>query len=145
MTSEQLQLNVLPNAASQQISPLYRRGSPVNLTGYYYVSEVNEGTTVGDGILSTGGFDDFDTNARTFSMQVNLGVDVLHLKFESGEKSFTIGVVATPIDVGRDITPDPEAKPDGNWMWWCIIAGAIVIVLMIADGILENKAGGTIL
>lgn len=76
-----------------------------------------------------------------------LGFEIIHLGYMSGDGSIhIIPVVESPIDIipDMDIYVGPK-KPDGNWMWWCIIAGAIVIVLMIADGILENKAGGTIL
>ncbi len=76
---------------------------------------------------------------------VFLGFEVIHLGYRTADgKLEIIPVVQSPIDIVPDVDVwiGPEVQ-DGNWLWWCMIAGVAVILLMIADGFIETRTGGT--
>lgn len=89
----------------------------------------------------------FDDGEKSVMAQeaVFLGFEMIHLGYIGGDGAVhIIPVVQSPIDIipDMDIYIGPKER-DGNWLWWSIIAGAVVIVMMIADGFIESKTGGT--
>ena len=97
---------------------------------HYEVAEYKRGE--GDWTL-TGtqfGYDFVDTNAYFMQMWVQLGFDIIDIEFSNGEKSLTLGVAMSPIDISADggQTLFPHSDKDD---WWKIVL-AVLLVLLLA-------------
>lgn len=111
---------------------------------HYEVAEYERGE--GDWTLfgTNFGYDFIDTNAYFMQMWVQLGFDIIDIEFSNGEKTLTLGVAMSPIDISVDggVTLFPESDKD-NYPWWAyvLVVVAEIVVLLILRLVLCTACG----
>lgn len=110
---------------------------------HYEVAEYKRGE--GDWTL-TGtqfGYDFVDTNAYFMQMWVQLGFDIIDIEFTNGEKTLTLGVAMTPVDISADGGQTLFPNSDNTPAWWAyviLVVGEVLILWLLQ--ILLNKLCG---
>ena len=101
---------------------------------HYEVAEYKRGD--GDWTL-TGtqfGYDFVDTNAYFMQMWVQLGFDIIDIEFSNGEKSLTLGVAMSPMDIsadgGQTLFPDSDVRTPW-WAYVILVVGELLILWLL--------------
>lgn len=105
---------------------------------HYEVAEYKRGE--GDWTL-TGtqfGYDFIDTNAYFMQMWVQLGFDIIDIEFTNGEKTLTLGVAMSPMDISANggQTLFPNSDKDDDWWKWVLMLLVLIVLLVILMPIL---------
>lgn len=111
---------------------------------HYEVAEYKRGE--GDWTL-TGtqfGYDFVDTNAYFMQMWVQLGFDIIDIEFSNGEKTLTLGVAMSPMDIsadgGQTLFPNSDKDAAAWWAYVILVVGEVLILWLLQ--ILLNKLCG---
>ena len=110
---------------------------------HYEVAEYKRGE--GDWTL-TGtqfGYEFVDTNAYFMQMWVQLGFDIIDIEFSNGEKTLTLGVAMSPMDISADGGQTLFPNSDNTAAWWAyviLVVGEVLILWLLQ--ILLNKLCG---
>ena len=101
---------------------------------HYEVAEYKRGE--GDWTL-TGtqfGYDFVDTNAYFMQMWVQLGFDIIDIEFSNGEKTLTLGVAMSPMDISADGGQTLFPNSDNTAAWWAyviLVVGEVLILWLL--------------
>lgn len=105
---------------------------------HYEVAEYERGE--GDWTLAGTqfGYDFVDTNAYFMQMCVQLGFDIIDIEFSNGEKTLTLGVAMSPMDISASggQTLFPNSDDDWDWLKWLFIVLGLIVLLVILMPIL---------
>ena len=74
---------------------------------------------------------DSDTNGYLAEETVYLGLDLIQMEWDDGEKRVVIPIVSSPIDVVADGTPPVHTTSDKGLSWWQILLAVLALVLVI--------------
>lgn len=104
---------------------------------HYEVAEYRRGEGEWSMSGTNFGYEFVDTNAYFMQMWVQLGFDIIDIEFTNGEKTLTLGVAMSPMDMSASggQTLFPKSDKDG-WLRWLFIALALIILLVILMPIL---------
>ena len=110
---------------------------------HYEVAEYKRGK--GDWTI-TGtafGYDFVDTNAYFMQMWVQLGFDVLDITFSNGEKTLTLGVAMSPMDISADGGQTLFPNSDEHAAWWAYVILVVgeVLILWLLQILLHKLCG----
>lgn len=110
---------------------------------HYEVAEYKRGK--GDWTI-TGtafGYDFVDTNAYFMQMWVQLGFDVLDITFSNGEKTLTLGVTMSPMDISADGGQTLFPNSDEHAAWWAYVILVVgeVLILWLLQILLHKLCG----
>ncbi len=105
--------------------------------GTYQAVEAHEGVPTSPNGLVTG-WNNGDTNCRTFNLSVYLGVDVIHLEFSDDAKTIILPCISSPIDAGSDGTPPLDVHSDKR-VWEKILAVILTVVVAVLIGVIIYK------
>lgn len=102
---------------------------------HYEVAEYKRGE--GDWTL-TGtqfGYDFIDTNAYFMQMWVQLGFDIIDIEFSNGEKTLTLGVAMSPMDIsadgGQTLFPNSDEIAPAWWAYVILVVGEVLILWLL--------------
>ena len=102
---------------------------------HYEVAEYKRGE--GDWTL-TGtqfGYDFVDTNAYFMQMWVQLGFDIIDIEFTNGEKTLTLGVAMSPMDIsadgGQTLFPNSDKDTAAWWAYVILVVGEVLILWLL--------------
>ena len=74
---------------------------------------------------------DSDTNGYLAEETVYLGLDLIQMEWDDGEKRVVIPIVSSPIDVVADGTPPVHTTSDKGLAWWQILLAVLALILVI--------------
>ena len=74
---------------------------------------------------------DSDTNGYLAEETVYLGLDLIQMEWDDGEKRVVIPIVSSPIDVVADGTPPVHTTSDKGLSWWQILLAVLALILVI--------------
>lgn len=74
---------------------------------------------------------DSDTNGYLAEETVYLGLDLIQMEWDDGEKRVVIPIVSSPIDVVADGTPPVHTTSDKDLAWWQILLAVLALVLVV--------------
>lgn len=74
---------------------------------------------------------DSDTNGYLAEETVYLGLDLIQMEWDDGEKRVVIPIVSSPIDVIADGTPPVHTTSDKGLAWWQILLAVLALILVI--------------
>ena len=74
---------------------------------------------------------DSDTNGYFAEETVYLGLDLIQMEWDDGEKRVVIPIVSSPIDVVADGTPPVHTTSDKGLSWWQILLAVLALILVV--------------
>lgn len=74
---------------------------------------------------------DSDTNGYLAEETVYLGLDLIQMEWDDGEKRVVIPIVSSPIDVVADGTPPVHTTSDKELAWWQILLAVLALILVV--------------
>ena len=74
---------------------------------------------------------DSDTNGYLAEETVYLGLDLIQMEWDDGEKRVVIPIVSSPIDVVADGTPPVHTTSDKSLSWWQILLAVLALILVV--------------
>ena len=74
---------------------------------------------------------DSDTNGYLAEEAVYLGLDLIQMEWDDGEKRVVIPIVSSPIDVVADGTPPVHTTSDRGLSWWQILLAVLALILVV--------------
>lgn len=74
---------------------------------------------------------DSDTNGYLAEETVYLGLDLIQMEWDDGEKRVVIPIVSSPIDVVADGTPPVHTTSDKDLAWWQILLAVLALILVV--------------
>ena len=74
---------------------------------------------------------DSDTNGYLAEETVYLGLDLIQMEWDDGEKRVVIPIVSSPIDVVADGTPPVHTTSDKELAWWQIFLAVLALILVV--------------
>lgn len=74
---------------------------------------------------------DSDTNGYLAGETVYLGLDLIQMEWDDGEKRVVIPIVSSPIDVVADGTPPVHTTSDKELAWWQILLAVLALILVV--------------
>lgn len=110
---------------------------------HYEVAEYKRGEGTWTVTGTNFGYDFVDTNAYFMQMWVQLGFDIIDIEFTNGEKTLTLGVAMSPIDISADGGQTLFPNSDVHAAWWAYVILVLgeVLILWLLQIVLHKLCG----